>query len=203
VSAAAQQPQAPAVPAPVVSREPTAVAAPLPPAPAPAPARLEPDAARPAVRLIAPRSARVRRVGVTDVVAGRPDATASTPEPASSTARALQLEPAPEPSAPEPNPVQARSQPAPAPPPPAAQPSEVSLLQQARKLATQQPEAALRLLDQHAQRFPNGLLVPERELLAIEVLRRLGRDAEAERRAQRFETRYPQSLHRRRLERAP
>jgi hypothetical protein len=90
--------------------------------------------------------------------------------------------------------------PSPTPPPP---PSEVVLLQQARKLATSEPEAALRLLDQHAARFASGMLVPERELLAIEVLRHMGRNAEAERRLQRFEARYPESIHRRRLERSP
>jgi len=85
----------------------------------------------------------------------------------------------------------------------AAPPSEVALLQRARKLAVSEPEAALRLLDQHAERFASGLLVPERELLAIEVLRHLGRDAEAEQRLRRFEARYPESIHRRRLERSP
>ena len=97
----------------------------------------------------------------------------------------------PQPQAPQP----AARQPA------AARPlSEVALMRQARKLAVQEPGAALRLLDQHARRFPKGLLVPERELLAIEVLRRLERSAEAERRLRRFQARYPESMHRRRLE---
>ncbi|MDD9967188.1 MAG: hypothetical protein OXR73_13225 [Myxococcales bacterium] len=94
-----------------------------------------------------------------------------------------------------------------APPPPAHParprdqgPSEVALLREARRLASGEPEAALRLLREHSTRFSNGILVPERELLAIEVLRRLGRTREAQRRMRRFETRYPQSIHRQRLE---
>ena len=74
------------------------------------------------------------------------------------------------------------------------------MLLEARKASTREPQAALRLLDEHARRFPSGLLVPERELLAIEVLRRVGRSAEAERRLRRFEARYPESIHLRRLE---
>jgi hypothetical protein len=57
------------------------------------------------------------------------------------------------------------------------------------------------MLNEHAKRFPNGLLVPERELLVVEVLRRLDRNAEADQRVRRFEARYPGSLHLRRLER--
>lgn len=91
---------------------------------------------------------------------------------------------------------------------PAAQPlaaaappaSEELLLYKARKAASHKPSVALRLLDEHAARFPSGLLVPEREVLAIEVLRGLGRNAEAEQRLQRFKARYPKSMHLRRLE---
>lgn len=69
-------------------------------------------------------------------------------------------------------------------------------------IAAREPAAALRLLDEHAKSFPNGMLVPERELLTIEMLRKLGRNAEAEGRVRQFEARYPGSLHMRRLERA-
>lgn len=86
---------------------------------------------------------------------------------------------------------------APALPPP---PSEELLLLKARSSASRQPSEALRLLDEHAARFPSGLLVPEREVLAIEVLRSLNRGAEADRRLQRFKARYPQSIHLRRIE---
>jgi hypothetical protein len=57
------------------------------------------------------------------------------------------------------------------------------------------------LLREHAERFPHGLLTPEREVLTIEVLRRLGRTAEAAERLQRFEARFPKSIYLRRLQR--
>jgi hypothetical protein len=53
---------------------------------------------------------------------------------------------------------------------------------------------ALQLLTQHDTLYPNGLLVPEREVLAIDALQRLGRTAEAARRRERFEKRYPDSF---------
>lgn len=88
-------------------------------------------------------------------------------------------------------------------PPPRVPPrvTEVGLLREARQLAASKPAAALRLLQQHAERFPTGKLVPERELLAIEVLRRLGREREAKLRRQRFEQRYPNSIYLQRLDR--
>jgi hypothetical protein len=73
--------------------------------------------------------------------------------------------------------------------------SEVALLHEARKLATKQPAAAMNSLREHSERFPNGILTPEREVLSIEVLRRLGRTAEAAQRLQQFEARYPNSIH--------
>ena len=79
--------------------------------------------------------------------------------------------------------------------------SELSLLRKARADAQRTPEQALRLLNEHAKRYPNGMLVPERELLVIEVLRKLGRNVEADQRQREFEARYPRSLHLRRLER--
>jgi hypothetical protein len=87
-------------------------------------------------------------------------------------------------------------------PPPAAasraggERSEAALLLAARKA---QPTAALELLVEHATRFPDGLLAPERDVLRIEALRKLGRTAEAESQLRVFEARYPESLHLRRL----
>jgi hypothetical protein len=78
---------------------------------------------------------------------------------------------------------------------PKAERSEVALLHEARRLSSRQPTAALELLHEHSERFPNGLLTPEREVLSIEVLRRLGRTAEAAQRLQQFEARYPKSIH--------
>jgi hypothetical protein len=85
---------------------------------------------------------------------------------------------------------------APAPEPPAAPlKREVDLLFAARRELRTQPNAALRLLDEHAELFPGGMLAPEREILAIDALRKLGRDAEAEQRLARFRARYPDSPH--------
>ncbi|MEY4511709.1 MAG: hypothetical protein RLZZ450_3831, partial [Pseudomonadota bacterium] len=69
--------------------------------------------------------------------------------------------------------------------------------------AARDPRAAQRLLEQHATRFPAGVLGPEREVLAIEVLRALGQTAEAEQRLNAFRARYPNSMHLRRLSASP
>jgi hypothetical protein len=97
-------------------------------------------------------------------------------------------------------PAPAQKQRAAAQPASAAQPSELELLLSARKAMSAQPAAALRLLDEHATRFPSGLLGPEREVLTIEALRKLGRTAEATQRLRKFESRYPDSIHLRRLQ---
>jgi len=194
-------------------------------APAPAPVREQPRIDRPAGRSHArPRNERIRTnhgasVAATAETARRgaldPGA-ASSPEPGAASSPEASAAGAREPGgagsagpkpANTPEPIEGRSyadeQPPAKPAATPAQRSEVALLHQARKTAKREPEAALRLLDEHARRFPNGVLVPEREVLAIETLRRLGRDAEAEQRLRRFEGRYPQSIHLRRLERAP
>jgi hypothetical protein len=72
---------------------------------------------------------------------------------------------------------------------------EVDLLFQARQLRRSAPRKALALLDEHAARFADGMLAPEREVIAIEILRALGQDEEAAQRLARYRTRYPQSLH--------
>jgi hypothetical protein len=81
--------------------------------------------------------------------------------------------------------------------------SEVELLLEARRLAVRDPKGAQRLLEQHAVRFPDGVLSPEREVLAIEVLRALGQTAAAEQRLRAFRARYPNSMHLRRLSSPP
>ena len=78
--------------------------------------------------------------------------------------------------------------------------SEFELLFQARKAASDEPEQALRLLTEHAARYPKGQLVPEREVLVIETLRKLGRTQEAETRLKQFRASYPNSLHLQRLQ---
>lgn len=117
---------------------------------------------------------------------------------------AADVEPAPsasgEPTQPEPTqataPEPSREQDKPQPP------SETALLLRARALAKSDPTRALSLLEEHAARFSGGLLSPEREVLAIEVLRDLRREAEADARLRNFRLRYPDSAHLRRLEAA-
>jgi hypothetical protein len=77
---------------------------------------------------------------------------------------------------------------------------EASLLQQARRLAHERPAQALQLLGQHAQRFAHGMLAPEREVLAIEILRAEGRNTEADARLRAFRRSYPDSVYLERLE---
>ncbi|MFM2416914.1 MAG: hypothetical protein RL385_1637 [Pseudomonadota bacterium] len=108
---------------------------------------------------------------------------------------------APSPSPPSPGTsASLDSEPAQIPPPPRA-PSEAALLVEARSKLGAFPAEALAVLDQHAQRFATGMLAPEREVMAIEALRALGRMAEADQRTQAFRQKYPDSLHLRRLDR--
>jgi hypothetical protein len=94
-----------------------------------------------------------------------------------------------------PDPPSAESaKPAPA---PAKAVSEAALLEQARRALNGSPGYALQLANQHRARFPNGVLSQEREVIAIEALRRLHRNAEAEQRAAGFSKAFPGSAHQR------
>ncbi len=79
-------------------------------------------------------------------------------------------------------------------------PDEVALLFQARERLRSDPAAALSLLEAAANRFAEGQLAPEREVLAIEALRLLKRSDEADARVRAFRARYPGSIHLRRLQ---
>lgn len=79
-------------------------------------------------------------------------------------------------------------------------PSEPALLEQARRSLSSSPATALALTGQHAARFPHGVLAQEREVIAIEALRRLGRSAEADQRAAAFARAFPGSAHQRMVE---
>jgi hypothetical protein len=74
------------------------------------------------------------------------------------------------------------------------------LLERARQALATDPSRALALAQQHERLFPNGVLRQEREVIAIEALRRLGRSTQASERANQFETQYPASAHRRAVE---
>lgn len=84
-----------------------------------------------------------------------------------------------------------------------AGPSEPALLEQARRALGSSPSAALALTNQHAARFPHGVLTQEREVIAIEALRRLHRTSEASQRAAAFAKAFPGSAHQRMVEEAP
>jgi hypothetical protein len=77
----------------------------------------------------------------------------------------------------------------------AAPPNEGALLLRARQELASDPAGTLALTDEHARRFPGGTLAPEREVLAIEALVRLGRTPDARARLAAFHDRFPQSPH--------
>jgi hypothetical protein len=120
-------------------------------------------------------------------------------EPAAPAPVAVPREVAPSAAAPEAKPpAQLPSKPT----PPAA-PSEADLLEQARTALKSDPSRALARANEAAQRYPRGVLVQEREVLAIQALRRLGRSAEADRRAEAFAKAFPGSAFQRKLNAAP
>lgn len=84
-------------------------------------------------------------------------------------------------------------------PPP---PNELRLLQQAREELGRNPKQTLALCRKHEQLFPSGQLAQEREVLAIEALRRLQRDEEAAQKTQRFDKAFPDSPHQSRVRRS-
>ncbi len=144
-----------------------------------------------------------------------PDATPSAPTsvtaPSPPTGSSTPPAPAPanEPLDPKPEPPHAR----PAPPPlesalPAPVESsaerlarEAKLLERARTLLGSSPGQALAILTEHQRAFPHGALGPERELLAVDALVRLGRRDEAERRGRSLTARAAGSLYEERVER--
>ena len=78
--------------------------------------------------------------------------------------------------------------------------SEASLLQRAQRLAVDRPTEALRILAEHGRVYPSGILAPEREVLAIQILRAQSRISEANSRLAAFRQRYPDSVYLERLE---
>jgi hypothetical protein len=79
-------------------------------------------------------------------------------------------------------------------------PSEGALLLRARQQLASDPASSLALTEEAGRRFPEGALAPEREVLAVEALARLGRLPSARARLAAFRARYPQSPHLARLE---
>jgi hypothetical protein len=73
--------------------------------------------------------------------------------------------------------------------------NERRLLTQARHaLAEGEHRLALKALESHARRYPEGQLVEEREALRIEALRGLGRERAAQSAAGQFRQRFPKSV---------
>ncbi len=84
--------------------------------------------------------------------------------------------------------------------PPVSAPSEGELLGRAERSLASSPATALALADEHARRFPRGSLVQEREVIAVEALARLGREAEARARGRALLRAYPASIYRTKVE---
>jgi hypothetical protein len=139
---------------------------------------------------------------VTPSAVAKAAATTLAPAPVAPAASAA-ADPAPDdvspPRAPD-NGAAASSKPASAPSKPLG---EAALLEQARRALNGSPSSALQLANQHRARFPNGVLTQEREVIAIEALRRLHRSSEAEQRAGGFSKAFPGSAHQRMVDEAP
>jgi hypothetical protein len=84
-----------------------------------------------------------------------------------------------------------------APPEAAAAPpvSELEFVERARSLLAGNAAEALRLANQRAEKFPNGRLGPEAEMVAIQALERLGRVEAARARSEAALARYPGSIY--------
>lgn len=78
---------------------------------------------------------------------------------------------------------------------------EVKMLERAQDaLRSGRHAEALSLCNEHATRYPNGMLAQEREVIAVEALVKTGRTAEAKARAEKFKARFPGSSHARRID---
>jgi TolA-binding protein len=77
---------------------------------------------------------------------------------------------------------------------------EIALLDAARDaVAAHDPARALRLLDDHRQRFPDGQLTQEATYVRVKALLERGSRAEAERTARQFLEAHPESPHAKRI----
>jgi hypothetical protein len=74
-------------------------------------------------------------------------------------------------------------------------PSESELVGQAQSALSGNPARTLALCEQLRRLYPRGVLVQEREVLAIEALQRLGRHSQAVARGERFLKTFPGSAH--------
>lgn len=79
-------------------------------------------------------------------------------------------------------------------------PSELALIRQARGLAGTEPARALRVLGEHREHYPTGVLSQEREVIRIRALLASGRRTDAKATAARYLEAHPETPHRRRVE---
>jgi hypothetical protein len=108
---------------------------------------------------------------------------------------AASLRPPPKP----PEPPASSTAEAPSPPAVDSLGEEAALLERARAALGATPAGALALTEEHASRFPSGKLAMERELVAIDALRRLGRTGEARARGEALLVRARGSLYEERI----
>jgi len=73
-------------------------------------------------------------------------------------------------------------------------PEELALLEEARRAIARSPELALAPLETHRARYPYGVLADERELMQLDVLRRVGRMHDARSRAHAWLARDPNGM---------
>jgi hypothetical protein len=78
---------------------------------------------------------------------------------------------------------------------------ETALVDAARRDLAASPAQALASLETHRREFRHGQLAAEREFLAVESLRRLGRTGEARLRATELQAHYPNSSYAKRAAR--
>ena len=126
-----------------------------------------------------------------------PDVAAPAPSVAAPPSTTPEAAPSLEPEAPAAAPAKPahRSHPARERAPTASPGAEAALLEKARAALPTRPAEALRLAQEHARSFKRGILAEEREVIAIQALKQLGRKAEADRRAAQFERNYRGSVH--------
>ena len=77
--------------------------------------------------------------------------------------------------------------------------AELSLLRRAQVALDRRPDRSLKLLEEHARDYPEGLFQQEREILWMEAQLKLGNRAKVYPRAKRFMQHHPRSPHRRRV----
>lgn len=79
--------------------------------------------------------------------------------------------------------------------------AELALLRKAQSALNRSARTALTIADEHAQLYPNGIFVQEREMLRIEAELTLGKRREALERAHAFSERFRSSTYRGRIDR--